>query len=166
MAHPRNTENQVAYFLSWSISPSLGGQYCIVSGTDISIDLDVEFKRPVRDVYFGIALWSDDGILVWAANSHDGNRSPEIFDIGTYIIQFQLKHVALKPGSYWVEASINSIDGQLDRWHAYPCLQVLPSRPTVLPSAWQGIVEFEYVFLAHRSQPRLVSEATVRKVCE
>ncbi len=136
-----------AFFSSWFVS--LDGQYQILSGNDVSINLETEFKRHIQNVYFGIALWSDDGTLVWAANSHDDGKSTETLAAGKYTVQFLLSHLILRPGTYWIEASINTAYGQLDRWQAYPYLEVLPSRPTLLPSTWHGIVNFDYVFQIH-----------------
>ena len=136
---------QAGYFVSWSVGPSLDEKYTVMSGKDIVVELEAKFNKFVKNAYFGIALWSDEGTLIWAANSHDG-RDKITFETGEYAIQFIIKHFILRPGAYWVEVSINSAEGQLDRWYAYPNLTVKPDKPTVLPANWQGMINFDYKF--------------------
>jgi len=133
-----------ASFVSWSLKSCTTKDYSIRSGEDACIRFEMEISQALRDVNFGIALWSENGVLVWAANSNEGDRRD--IPVGQYEIAFEIRDVLLRPGSYSIEASINSSEGQLDRWQAHPLLEVLPSGPTSLPVSWQGLVDFKYDF--------------------
>ncbi len=132
--------------ISWHAISRGESIHSVISGDDTSICFEAEFREKINDVFFGIAIWSEEGILVWAANSHDGYNSTLTYREGKYQIFFDIKNFALKPGRYSLEFSINTNNAQLDWWQAYPILEVLASKPTLLPPAWQGIVNFAYSF--------------------
>ena len=148
---PKRTvdDSKRAFFLRWYLKHEFEETNERSSGLDLNINLEVCFRESVKYAFFGVALWSEDGILVWAANSHGGVTTSN-FSEGKYIVKFQVLKVHLRPGTYWVEASINSEDGQLDRWEAQPYLKIIASKPNHLPPAWQGLMEFDYVCSVER----------------
>lgn len=104
-------------------------------------------KRSIYNAFFGIAIWSEDGKLIFAASSLDNNGSYMEIKENTYQISFTLR-LPIKAGAYQLDISLNSRDsGQIDRWNVEPKLVILPKLSTSLPEYWQGIlnekVEFE-----------------------
>ncbi len=142
----QSVDQVASQITSWHAISHGENVHSVISGDDMSICFEVEFREKINNVFFGIAIWSEEGILVWAANSHDGNNSTLTYCEGKYQIFFDIKNFSIKSGRYNLEFSINTNNVQLDRWQAYPILEVLASKPTLLSPAWQGIINFTYAF--------------------
>ena len=80
-----------------------------ISDTEkIKIALDVEVRKKVHDIYFGIVLKNNEGINVLFADSRDGNGNfPSSFEKGSYTFYVVIPPL-LAPGEYMITAGIAS----------------------------------------------------------
>jgi lipopolysaccharide transport system ATP-binding protein len=140
--------DKAACIESWGLTKSNAedefATHHVRSGQDAAIRLVVRFHQPAFQVHYGLAIWSEDGILVWAGTSLFADQSCETVVSGRYDVTFRIRGLSLRPGRYRIDASVNSSEGQLDRWQADPELNVLPRRADVVPPAWQGIADFDH----------------------
>jgi lipopolysaccharide transport system ATP-binding protein len=129
-------------FVSWRVGDSPDESHRYVSGEACRFHLRLAARRPVRDANFGIALWANDGTLVWAMRSLDHGGECVRLQEGRYEVQFALPSLPLRPGSYQILVSVNDLgEGTLDAWYAQPLLQVEAKDESGLPPQWQGILD-------------------------
>ena len=129
-------------FLEWQvIQSSTGDSHSSYTREPCRIGLRLGVRRVIDRSSFGIALWSDDGQLVWAMRSLDNGGQYVSLRDGVYQIDFVIPELPLRPGQYQIQVSVNSLgDEQLDMWHAQPSLRILPKDETGIPLRWQGIL--------------------------
>jgi lipopolysaccharide transport system ATP-binding protein len=135
-------------FLSWRIShSSTGDPYSCYIGDPCTISLQLAARRTVREVNCGLALWANDGSLVWAMRNLDYGGQPVILQEGLYELQFSVPSFPLRSGTYQILVSANDLrEGNLDFWYAQPKLHILPKNESGLPPKWQGILDIRGEF--------------------
>ena len=129
-------------FVSWSAgSPDQEDQKYFQFAQDaFRIRFHLEVRQLIRQAYFGVALYSGDGMLIWAMRSEDQLGGYADLSPGSYEIGFHLPCLPLRPGTYRIHVSANTPLGCSDEWHVEPPLTVLPKNETGLPPKWQGIL--------------------------
>ena len=117
--------------------------YSLVSGSASSLVFRLENRRAELQPHIGLAIYTEDGMLVWAGHSPDDHAGPKALAEGAYELTFRLPPLPLRGGAYQLVVSINERSRQLDVWHAQPKLHVVASQPSSLHSKWHGILEFD-----------------------
>jgi|ERR1035441_2402698 lipopolysaccharide transport system ATP-binding protein len=149
---PSECRGKAAYLTHWRLEvPTSGGGRAISRGP-LSIVVGVRVIEPLKGAFFGIAVWTEDGTLAWAANSHDGDGTSCNMAPGEYDAAFLLDALPLRPGTYNLETSLNSPAGQLDHWYAVPPLTLGHGNTSLLPNRWRGLVEAAHTFSLRRKQ--------------
>jgi lipopolysaccharide transport system ATP-binding protein len=148
VAEVRNVPEGTVRFLRWHVSKSsTGDPYSSYTGEPFTIELRLAVRRILHEANFGIALWADDGTLVWAMRSLDDDRQSMPLPEGLYALQFGLPQFPLRPGTYQILASANDLrEGSLDAWYARPKLQIFPKNESGLPVQWQGLLNLSGEF--------------------
>jgi lipopolysaccharide transport system ATP-binding protein len=145
----RDVPEGTVRFLKWGISRSSAGDpYSCYTGEPCTISLQVVARRVVRKASFGIALWSNDGILIWAMRNLDHGGEHAFIQEGLYQIDFSVPQFPVKPGSYQIQVSVNDDfgEGALDIWYAQPKFVILPKKESGISRQWQGIVNISGEF--------------------
>jgi lipopolysaccharide transport system ATP-binding protein len=146
----RNVESEcrgkAAYITHWRLQGSTFGAYSVMTRSAFAIVLGVKIVEPVKGAFLGLAIWTDDGTLVWAANSHDGAGTSEDLSPGNYDAVFLVESLRVRPDKYDLEISVNCLTGQLDHWYATPTLDVRHTETTLLPDRWRGLVDARHSF--------------------
>ncbi len=134
-------------FVDWYVEGGAGDRYSCQTGEQCKIQFKLIARRSVQEANFGIALWSEDGILIWAMRSIDHGAECLRLKEGIYTLQFFMPWLPLKPGGYQILVSANDLkEGVLDSWYARPKLQILPKNESGLPLKWQGILNLNGEF--------------------
>jgi lipopolysaccharide transport system ATP-binding protein len=134
------TAAKAAYFDSWHVDGD--EPHASPVGKNLTLVFDVAVRTRTRGVVFGLAVWSEDETLIWAAVSHE-NLTTYDLDPGKYALRFDLGRMPLVGGRYSLEVSINSPQEQLDRWHVSPSLNLIPTKTTRVPPEWQGVIDWD-----------------------
>jgi lipopolysaccharide transport system ATP-binding protein len=148
-------------FVAWLITDgSAGDAHSCYTGEPCTITLRLAARRTVREANFGIALWTDDGTLVWAMRSLDrGGQCVPLGD-GVYNVEFEVPAFPLRPGRYQILVSANDLrEGPLDAWYAQPQLTILPRDESGLPPQWQGLLNMSGRFRLSPSQHGISGQA-------
>jgi lipopolysaccharide transport system ATP-binding protein len=135
-------------FIKWQlIESSTQLEHSCYSREYCKFLLTIVARRKVTDVSLGFALWNSDEKLVIAATSLDKEKTYLSLEEGVHEFAFKMK-LPLKSDIYKLDLSINTNEGQLDRWQPATKLAILPNSNTNLPEAWHGLlneeVEFEF----------------------
>ncbi|MDY6845304.1 MAG: ABC transporter ATP-binding protein, partial [Thermodesulfobacteriota bacterium] len=148
MTETRNIPKGEVRFLNWQIkNSSVGDIYSCFTGEPCTIVLKLGVRRVVNNANFGIAIWTKEGTLAWAARYLDCGGESIFLQEGLYELEFSVLFLPLRPGTYQILISVNnSVDGTLDHWYAQPELQILPKNESGIPPRWQGILNLESQF--------------------
>lgn len=135
-------------FFGWKTGQNINGNaYSCYTTEPCTFKFKLAVRRTVTNANFGIALWTEDGTLVWAMRSLDNGMNYNYLDKGIYEVIFDVPNFPLKVGEYQILVSANDLtEGTLDAWHAQPKLRVLPKNETGLPPQWQGILNISGEF--------------------
>lgn len=118
----------------------------IYTGDACTFSFDIVIRRNLASAHFGIAIWSDDGTLVWNMRSMDrGGES--LLGRGKYQINFILPQLPLRPGWYQLQVTVvTSTEGILDMWYPQQKLQVLPRGGVGISNGRQGVLVLDSEF--------------------
>lgn len=132
-------------FVGWSVA-SGPGTHAIFSGEACDLRFALKVRQPVRQAYFGIAIYGSDDGLLWSMRSKDSEHGYSDLAPGTHEVGFRLPSLPARPGEYRIRVSANTVGTQHDDWYAEPLLQVLPLNESGLPPHWQGILNLPGTF--------------------
>ena len=143
----RDVPEGTVRFVRWHIDSTTGDMHSCYTGESCTIKLQLAVRRIVGEANFGIALWSNDGTLIWAMRNLDhGGQCIELHE-GVYELKFAVPQLPLRPGAYQILVSANDLrEGALDNWYPQTKLQVLPRKNSGLPPQWQGILNISGEF--------------------
>jgi lipopolysaccharide transport system ATP-binding protein len=145
--HIRDVPDGTVRFIDWGIESSTGDQFSSYSGEACTFQFRLALGRTVKEANFGIALWANDGTLVWAMRNIDHGGQCLLLHEGIYELRFTLTQLPLRPGVYQILVSANDLrEGGLDSWYAQPKLQVLSRNESGLPVQWQGLLNLRGEF--------------------
>jgi lipopolysaccharide transport system ATP-binding protein len=125
-----------ARFLKWDIlEPHHSVANVVATLGPVKLRLSVKVNKPIRNGHHGIALFNNDGLLMWASAVNGLNLKPGVCDF-----QYSLSSLPLKPGPYRLHVSLFN-DGELvDSWHCVPDL-IIGTEPLTHPlDEWQGVL--------------------------
>lgn len=129
-----------ARFASWSLlEPRQEEPNILYQMGPVSVGVTLNVQRELHRCSFGIALHSDDNILMWA-NSLSG------FDVtpGQSQFIFTLPSLPLRPGIYRWMVSLYGPNGLVDLWNCTPDL-IIAVEPVTHPSdEWQGLLNLPW----------------------
>jgi lipopolysaccharide transport system ATP-binding protein len=149
----RGSRGPTARVVAWSVEPIGASAYTAVSGHDIAIILDIDCAEALDECAFGVAAWSDEGVLAWSATTQDLPDWAPSLPPGRSLVRLDVRGFALRPGNYRFDFNIDSKGRRIDLWHASPALAVLPRRPTSLAPEWQGLAVFDYSITVSSPDP-------------
>jgi homopolymeric O-antigen transport system ATP-binding protein len=125
-----------AAFLSWRIlDPRADHEHAVGDWDPISVAFDVQVNEPLQACLHGVALFDDDGRLMWA-NAFDG----VCLEPGRRALTHKIQGLPLKPGNYNWRVSLYGDSGQIDVWSAVPVLTVSAAPVTHPRDEWQGVL--------------------------
>lgn len=128
-------------FVRWSVGADSGGMlYQTQSLKPLTMSFRLLVNEPVRQVHFGLAIYSTDGQLIWAMKTTDTYKEYLDFNAGKYDIQFKIPSLPLKENNYYLKVSVNTRFKQYDVWDVEPVLEIVTKTDSVLPNRWQGVV--------------------------
>lgn len=134
-----------AKFVSWQFrNSSTKMPYSCYSRDVCVIEFKLVARRLIREAFIGLAIWSEEGVLVFASSSLDNEGKYFEITEGVYSASFEVR-LPLKAGNYQLDISLNE-SKMLDRWMAEQKLIVLPKLATSLPEKWHGLVNEEARF--------------------
>jgi lipopolysaccharide transport system ATP-binding protein len=144
----RSVPEGTVRFLDWQIkNSSAGGIYSCFTDEPCTIALQLGVRRVVKNANFGIAIWTNEGTLAWAARNLDYGGQCIFLEEGLFELKFSVPFFPLRPGTYQIHVSANDIeDGTLDEWYVQPKLRILPKNESGIPPNWQGILNMKSEF--------------------
>lgn len=162
----RSAPEGAVRFLRWRISDGCAGSpHTCYTREPCVISLQLVVRRIVNRANFGLAIWTDDGILVWTGRNIDYGGECVFLKEGLYELSFVLPSFPVRPGTYQIYVTANNIgEGTLDGWYAQPRLCVLPKHDPGLPPEWQGILNIESQFQIMQVEENM--SATRNEVCD
>lgn len=115
-----NTEESArlgAQFLRWEIfAPRSIRPNILTTLETCAFKIFVQVNKPIRNGSHGIALWNNDGQLMWARATYNLDMR-----VGIYELVYTLPGLPLRPGVYHLQVNLLSEDGALlDNWYCVP----------------------------------------------
>lgn len=134
--------NSSARFVKWEVANSSSDKpHEIDTMGPIEIVFYLEVSKPINHGQHGIALYNNDGQLIWGAGTEYNLK----FEQGTHRISYKLPSLPLKPGFYYWFVTIFEDRVPVDQWHCSPGLLIntepLSNR---YYDEWAGFLNFHY----------------------
>jgi len=128
-------------FVDWELE---GGEaadkHACFTRDECTMVIRLRTSRVVPDAFIGFVLWNDQGELIVAGQTLDGEARPLHIEPGLHELAVTVR-LPVKAGLYQIDLSLNSMaQGQLERCHLEPRLHILPRLNTNLPEKWHGIL--------------------------
>jgi hypothetical protein len=129
-------EHVPARFLSWEIvEPKLEKPNLLNTMQPITLKIVVRVNKQIHGGSHGIALWNNDGQLIWAWAAENLQMKTGV----NYFI-YRLPGLPLRPGVYHWQVSLYESGALLDNWHCVPEL-IIATEPLGHPrDEWSGIL--------------------------
>jgi lipopolysaccharide transport system ATP-binding protein len=125
-----------ARFLRWEIVEPNHAQTNILSTTGpVELRFFLKVNKPIHKGVHGIALFNNDGQLVWGKDTRDLS-----FECGVYEITYRLTALPLRPSTYFWRVSLFDNYGLLDMWDCLPELVLATEPLTHSRDEWAGIL--------------------------
>jgi homopolymeric O-antigen transport system ATP-binding protein len=125
-----------ARFLRWEIVESNQEQTNILSTMGpVELRFFLKVNRPIHNGVHGIALFNNDGQLMWGKDTKDLS-----FGCGVYGINYRLPALPLRPSTYFWRVSLFDTHGLLDMWDCLPELILATEPLTHSRDEWAGIL--------------------------
>src|SRR4051812_7760727 len=107
-------------------SPARTGHWSVPYGSDISLEIETTFNRPLSTVDFGLSLINSLGLELAMPMSSDSGLRPTI-EPGNYIFEVGLPRLRLTPGQYHLEFILRSERGIEDQVMEAVSFEVMPN---------------------------------------
>jgi hypothetical protein len=125
-----------ARFLRWEIVEPNHAQTNILSTTGpVELRFFLKVNRPIHNGVHGVALFNNDGQLMWGKDTNDLS-----FECGVYEITYKLPALPLRPSTYFWRVSLFDNYGLLDMWDCLPELVLATEPLTHSRDEWAGIL--------------------------
>ena len=85
-------------------------RYYFDSGEEVCFEIDVEARRPLGDVVFGVGLFTPRGIECWGTNTHLEGYASAGLD-GSATARVVCPALRLAPGEYLLDVAVHSREG-------------------------------------------------------
>lgn len=141
---------RAARFVSWEIvrsGISTGHDLGTPDGFDLVVRIQVNQK--VRNGHHGIALWNNEGVLVWASAVSELTMEP-----GLHEMIYAFPGLPLCPGVYRWQVSFYEDGKLLDLWYCVPEM-VISTIPKTHPlDKWSGVLNLSCDFKTRQWSPQ------------
>ncbi len=85
-------------------------RYYFESGEEVCFEIEVEARRPLADVVFGVGLFTPRGIECWGTNTHlEGYASAGLENAAT--VRMVCPALRLAPGEYLLDVAVHTREG-------------------------------------------------------
>jgi ABC-type polysaccharide/polyol phosphate transport system ATPase subunit len=123
-------------FLTWEVVGSEPQRANVLTTTgECRFRFALDVAKPISNGTHGIALWSNDGLLVWGWAAFN-IRMPA----GRHELMYRLPALPLRPGVYRWQVSLYQDGDLLDNWYCAPEM-IVASQPQTHPrDEWAGIL--------------------------
>ena len=141
-------ESVPARFMGWKIvEPNSGQTNVLTTTSQISFKLILKMNRETQNSHHGIALWNNEGQLMWA-------WATDNLHLSTGIIEFvyELPGLPLRPGLYHWQASLYEEGKLLDNWYCLPELVIASKPEGHRLDEWNGILNLPCKFKINHSE--------------
>jgi lipopolysaccharide transport system ATP-binding protein len=134
--------NSKARFLTWEITNPRGDNpHTLTSLDPVTVTVTVKVVQPIKDAMHGIALYTNDQQLIWAAPP----RKLEL-EIGEHQLCHTFPMLPLRPGSYnWLVSLYEEWD-LVDLWNCMPEMMVAAESHQSSVDEWTGILNIPHHF--------------------
>jgi lipopolysaccharide transport system ATP-binding protein len=133
---PAHGESSKGRFVNWEIvGPSAQDHHTLNTLGRVTIRFGLELKRPVELGHHGIALFNNEGQLMWG-NAKDSMR----LQVGAYDFCYVFPYLPLRPGSYSWRVSLYDAGELIDAWDCIPQLIVATEPLTHPRDEWAGVI--------------------------
>jgi lipopolysaccharide transport system ATP-binding protein len=143
--HPQErSQSERGRFLGWEIvqAESLDAHTLGTQGA-VSLRFMLELNRPVEMGHQGIALFNNDGQLIWGM-AQDSLKLPR----GRYDLRYAFGYLPLRPGVYTWRVSLYDGEELVDAWDCVPEMLVA-TQPLGHPKdEWAGLLNIPSEFSA------------------
>jgi lipopolysaccharide transport system ATP-binding protein len=147
----RRVEEGQAKYESWQVTSTAGDPYAVFSGDRCQMSFRIHCRREIPRACFGLALYAEDGTLIWAMRNLDYGGETLALSPGRYTLDFVAESLPLRPGQYQIHVSINDLmEGTLDSWYPSPKLTIKAYHESGLPPNWQGILNVRGTFTCQK----------------
>ena len=135
-------EHSPARFLSWEIvHPKPENPNLLITLKSVTLKIVVQVNKPIRNGHHGIALWDNDGQLIWAWATENFRMKT-----GTNHFVYKLPSLPIRPGVYHWQVSLYENGALLDNWYCMPEL-IVATQPHGHPrDEWNGIINLPCAF--------------------
>ena len=123
-------------FVNWEIiAPRAQDLYTLNTLGRVTIRFGLKINRPVELGHHGIALFNNEGQLVWG-NAKDSMR----LQAGDYDFCYEFPYLPLRPGSYAWRVSLYDAGDLIDAWDCVPPM-IVATEPLGHPrDEWAGMI--------------------------
>jgi hypothetical protein len=135
-------KSPAARFLSWEIiKPKLENTNVIATTGPVEVAFYLEVNKPIHHGQHGIALFNNDGQLMWGT----GTPADLDFEVGIHKIVYELPGLPLKPGYYHWYVTIFEEWIPIEQWYSFPEL-LIATAPLAnrYYDEWAGFLNFPY----------------------
>jgi len=123
-------------FVNWEIiAPRTQDHHTLSTLGRVTIRFGLELNRPVELGHHGIALFNNEGQLIWGS-AKDSMR----LEAGDYDFCFDFPYLPLRPGSYFWRVSLYDAGDLIDAWDCVPPM-IVATEPLGHPrDEWAGMI--------------------------
>jgi lipopolysaccharide transport system ATP-binding protein len=123
-------------FVNWEIiAPRTQDHHTLSTLGRVTIRFGLEINRPVELGHHGIALFNNEGQLIWG-NAKDSMR----LEPGDYDFCYDFPYLPLRPGSYFWRVSLYDAGDLIDAWDCVPPM-IVATEPLGHPNdEWAGMI--------------------------
>lgn len=137
----RDVKEGEAKYVKWEVKTNLEEPFACLTGDKCVFELEMKCRRFISRATFGLAIFSEDGYLIYAMSNMDYGAPALEIKPGDYQISFRLPTLPIRPGDYQILVSINDlIDGVIDAWYPQPKLSIRAYRESGMSPNWQGLL--------------------------
>jgi hypothetical protein len=139
----REIRGSKAHFIGWRIiEPEEPEPNILRSFGPVIVEFIAEVKEQITCRLHSVALFSDEGTLIWA----NGVRQKIVLPPGRHSFVYKFPMLPLRPGIYRWVASLYDDSGMLDEWHALPEFLIATEPVESLADKWSGLLNLRYEF--------------------
>ena len=134
-----------ARFLKWEIVEPRGDQPNVLTDLGpVTIRFLVQVNEPIRFGHHGIALFNNEGQLMWAREANN-----LFLDVGVHELHYTFPMLPLRPGAYAWYVSLYDSGSLADVWYGVP--EMIVAVPSYQHSVdhWNGFLNLPCQFHVH-----------------
>ncbi len=140
--HEGVSRKRAARFMSWEIVRSgVSTSHYLNTPEGFNLIVRIQVNQAIRNGHHGIALWNNDGVLVWASAVSDLAMEP-----GLHEMIYAFPGLPLCPGIYRWQVSFYEDGKLLDLWYCIPEMVVSTIPKTHPLDKWSGVLNLSCDF--------------------